>query len=371
MTRHRKIFHSMQTPIKANSIKKILIVRNDKLGDLLVSFSTFAILKKNLPNTEIHVLVSKYTAPMAKMCKFIDQVIIDPSCDMNATPTKSNKVTTLTKLKQTFDLTTQLKAQNYDAIITLFSTLPIAFAAFIARIPIRIAPATKIGQIFYNNHISQRRSRSEKPEHRYNQDLAEHLLSLLNISPLKPVQAPFLEFNPETVKQLKLAFLKTHNIPNNHFLIFIHPGSGGSARNLSSHQFAQLANILAGSKPITIVVSYGPNEEQTAQSVYAEITQPKALYESKLGLESFSQHLQFADCFISGSTGPLHIAGVLDRPTAAFYTRRRSATSLRWQTLNSKNNRLAFCPPDSSAAEDMSTIDLKQAAIQIKRSFLQ
>lgn len=352
----------MQTPIKASSIKKILIVRNDKLGDLLVSFSTFAILKKNLPNTEIHVLVSKYTAPMAKMCKFIDQVIIDPSCDMNATTTK---------LKQAFDLTTQLKAQNYDAIITLFSTLPIAFAAFIARIPIRIAPATKIGQIFYNNRINQRRSRSEKPEHRYNQELAEHLLSLLNISPLKTVQAPFLEFNPETVKQLKLAFLKTHNIPDNHFLIFIHPGSGGSARNLSSHQFARLANTLAGSKPITIVVSYGPNEEQTAQSVYAEITHPKALYESKLGLESFSQHLQFADCFISGSTGPLHIAGVLDRPTAAFYTRRRSATSLRWQTLNSENNRLAFCPPDSSAAEDMSTIDLEQAAIQIKRSFLQ
>lgn len=350
----------MQTIIDANTIKKILIVRNDKLGDLLVSFSAFAILKKNLPNTEIHVLVSKYTAPMAKLCKFIDQVNVDPA---SITP-DSNKV------KQAFTLAKLLKAQNYDAIITLFSTVSVGFAAYIAKIPIRIAPATKIGQIFYNYRITQRRSRSEKPEHSYNQELSECLLSLANIVPLQTVQPPFLEFKPEVVQQLKQDFLKAHSIPNDHLLIFIHPGSGGSARNLSAQQFAQLANMLTGNKPLTIVVSYGPNEEQTAETVFAGITQAKVLYESKSGLESFSQHLQFADCFISGSTGPLHIAGVLDRPTAAFYTRRRSATSLRWQTLNSEKNRLAFSPPELNEAEDMSAIDIKQAAIKISSTFL-
>ena len=351
----------MQTIIDANTIKKILIVRNDKLGDLLVSFSAFAILKKNLPNTEIHVLVSKYTAPMAKLCKFIDQVIVDPA---SITP-GSNKV------KQTFTLAKLLKAQNYDAIITLFSTVSVGFAAYIAKIPVRIAPATKIGQVFYNYRITQHRSRSEKPEHSYNQELAEYLLSIANIVPLLIVQAPFLEFAAEDIQQLKQEFLKAHNIPNDHLLIFIHPGSGGSARNLSAQQFAQLANMLTGNKPLTIVVSYGPNEEQAAETVFSGITQAKVLYESKSGLESFSQHLQFADCFISGSTGPLHIAGVLDRPTAAFYTRRRSATSLRWQTLNSEKNRLAFSPPESSTAEDMSAIDIKQAASKISSEYLQ
>jgi len=351
----------MHTTINSNSIKKILIVRNDKLGDLLVSFSTFAILKKNLPDTEIHVLVSKYTAPMAKLCKFIDQVIIDP---VSVSPNSN-------KFKATFKLAEQLKLQDYSAIITLFSSLPVALAAFIARIPVRIAPATKIGQIFYNHRITQQRSRSEKPEHRYNQDLAEYLLSLLNINPVQTVQAPFLEFEADTAIHLKQAFLSAHNIPNNHLLVFIHPGSGGSARNLSPHQFAQLANALSSTRPLTIIVSYGPNEEHPAQSVYAEITHAKVLYESKEGLESFSRHLDFADCFISGSTGPLHIAGVLDRPTAAFYTRRRSATALRWQTLNSEINRLAFSPPESSEAEDMSTIDIEQAATKISTCYLQ
>lgn len=357
----------MQRKFNTNNIKKILIVRNDKLGDLLVSFSAFAILKKNLPNTEIHVLVSKYTAPMAKLCKYIDHVIVDATYQLN---TDTSKPSLLQTAQSSIALSKQLKAQHYDAIITLFSSLSIALAAFLAKIPIRIAPATKISQLFYNHRIKQRRSRSEKPEHHYNQDLAEYYLSLLSIDSPQPVHPPFLSFPATKVNTLKTQFCQTYNIDEDNLLIFIHPGSGGSARNLSTLQFSQLANALHSSTPITIVVSYGPNEEEQAQLVYAGINQEKVLYESKLGLENFSQHLQFADCFISGSTGPLHIAGVLDRPTAAFYTRRRSATSLRWQTLNTENNRLAFSPPESSEPEDMSSVDIGQAAKDISARFL-
>lgn len=93
--------------------------------------------------------------------------------------------------------------------------------------------------------------------------------------------------------------------------------------------------------------------------------------QSRDGLRRFAQHIQFADVFISGSTGPLHIAGALDRPTAAFYTRRRSATSLRWQTLNSEGRRLAFSPPETAAPEDMSAVDIEGAADEISRKFLE
>ncbi len=347
-----------------HSVKKILIVRNDKLGDLLVSFSAFAILKKNLPDTEIHVLVPKYTAPIAKLCKFIDHVIIDPQSQSQPQASKTHA------LNEAYQLSQLIRQQNYDAIITLVSTLRVAVAAFLAKIPIRIAPATKIGQIFYNHRITQRRSRSEKPEHRYNQELAEYFLSLLNIAPLKTVSPPYLEFNANTTHQLKQQFMEEHHIPSDHLLIFIHPGSGGSARNLSPPQFAQLANMLQSPQPLSFIISYGPGEQQAASSVYAEISHDKILYESKQGLEKFSRQLAFADLFISGSTGPLHIAGVLDRPTAAFYTRRRSATALRWQTLNSGNKRLAFCPAEDVAEEDMSTIDIGQAAKEISRAFL-
>ncbi|MEJ2142293.1 MAG: glycosyltransferase family 9 protein, partial [Gammaproteobacteria bacterium] len=80
-------------------------------------------------------------------------------------------------------------------------------------------------------------------------------------------------------------------------------------------------------------------------------------------------HIQFADLFISGSTGPLHIAGALDVPTAAFYPRRRSATPLRWQTLNSEARRLAFTPAEDAEETDVSAIDVEAATRQINSQY--
>ena len=59
-------------------MQKILIIRNDKLGDFMLAYPSFALAKLNLPNTEIHALVPSYTHEMAKACKWIDKVIIDP-----------------------------------------------------------------------------------------------------------------------------------------------------------------------------------------------------------------------------------------------------------------------------------------------------
>ena len=97
---------------------------------------------------------------------------------------------------------------------------------------------------------------------------------------------------------------------------------------------------------------------------------PAVRYASHSGLGAFARHIQFADLFISGSTGPLHIAGALNRPTAAFYPTRRSATALRWQTLNSEERRLAFSPPPGKAESEMQQTDLAAAAEAISRAFL-
>ncbi|MDH5572805.1 MAG: lipopolysaccharide heptosyltransferase family protein, partial [Gammaproteobacteria bacterium] len=117
--------------------------------------------------------------------------------------------------------------------------------------------------------------------------------------------------------------------------------------------------------------SCGPGELDTARTVANLLPNtPHVVYQSDKGLRHFAEHIQFADLFISGSTGTLHIAGALNVPTAGFYTRRRSAVSQRWQTLNSEDHRLAFSPPEKAEEEDMSSIDIKDAARQISEKFL-
>jgi ADP-heptose:LPS heptosyltransferase len=84
----------------------------------------------------------------------------------------------------------------------------------------------------------------------------------------------------------------------------------------------------------------------------------------------FAMHVQFCDVFISGSTGPLHIAGAMNCRTAAFYPRRRSSTGLRWQTINEADRRLAFEPPIGCDENDMRAIDMLSAAAEISEWYL-
>ena len=203
---------------------KILVVRNDKLGDFMLSYPALALLKQYLPDTEIHVLVQAYTEPVAALCPAIDKIIEDPGKDAGFRGTRA--------------FARELKQERYDAVITLFSTTHIGIAIAMAGIPYRLAPATKIAQIFYNHRVKQRRSLSEKPEYKYNRDLAEYYLNYLGITVNSYPETPFLELDESIVSSAKDKFVEQHRIDRNKKIIFIHPGSGGSANNLSIEQYA-------------------------------------------------------------------------------------------------------------------------------------
>lgn len=335
---------------------KILVVRNDKLGDFMLTWPALATLKRSLPTCEVHALVSAYTAEMARLCPDIDQVIVDPGADAGAGAQLA--------------FARALRLQKFDAAITLYSTTRIGLLLLLARIPYRLAPATKIAQLFYHRRLRQRRSQSLQPEHAYNRDLVLQYLRDQAVTAAGEPAPPLLRFDAGELATLRREFC-AHAIADSRQLVFIHPGSGGSANNLSLSQYAQLARALTSRAGHHLVISAGPAERAQAQALGEMLHDvPHTVYVSTAGLQRFARHLALAAVFISGSTGPLHIAGALDRPTAAFYPRRRSATALRWQTTNSADRRLAFSPPGNAAEDDMASIDLAAAAAEISRRFL-
>jgi len=337
--------------------RKILVVRNDKLGDFMLTWPAFATLKQAMPSCEIHALVAPYTADMARLCPSIDSIILDPG----DSGSRASRIA----------LARNIKTQGYDASITLYSTNRIGLTLMLAGIPYRLAPATKIAQLFYNKRLKQRRSRSQKPEWAYNQDLALHYLSDIGVEAAPTPGAPFLSFEQGTLTTVKQDFCRKHDIDINRRLVFIHPGSGGSANNLSLEQFAEIGNSLNSNRDHHIVISAGPGEFDYAEQLGSLLDNtPHTVYRSEEGLLKFSQHIAVADLFISGSTGPLHIAGALNCNTAAFYPRRRSATALRWQTINQTERRLVFSPPEEAEAEDMSSIDATEVVKQVSEKFL-
>lgn len=351
---------------------RILVVRNDKLGDFMLAWPVFSLLKQYWPEAHVSALVPRYTAPMAGQCPWIDEIVID-----------HRKTGTLSDI---LALQRQLRNGDYDALLTLFSSGRVAVAGCLAGIPYRLTPATKLAQFCYNHRLAQRRSRSEKPEYAYNLDLAYQLLRDLKKIPLArssgssadndsffptELNRPLLQFEVGEIAQLRENFCAQHQLEPNAQVVFIHPGSGGSANNLSLDQYAQLAHSLENRQPLVFVISAGPGEEQVAEALRKKLKPlPATVLHPTDGLDDFARHLQFANLFISGSTGPLHIAAALDRQTAAFYPRHRSATPLRWQTLNAPDKRLAFVPPSHEDEKDMASIDVVAAAREISQRFL-
>jgi ADP-heptose:LPS heptosyltransferase len=351
----RIIYYQHMTD-RSDRINKLLIIRNDKLGDFMLSLPTFALLRAALPDAQIAALLPDYTRDIAQASGYIDAIIRDPG----AADTSAQRL-----------LQQALRAENYDAVLTLYSTTRIGWCVFRAAIPYRLAPATKLAQFFYNHRLSQRRSQSSKPEYAYNLDLGKRLLADFGIPAPADPAPPYLQFDTKELATLRQTFQEHLHLNTTLPLVFIHPGSGGSAVNLSLGQYARLAHALYHLIPVTFVISAGPGEVERAQGLAAMLKAiPHVVYQSQQGLVMFAKHIGFADLFISGSTGPLHIAGALNRPTAGFYPRRRSATALRWQTLSSDDRRLVFSPPDNTAVEDMSGIDVEHSAGQIAQQLL-
>ena len=76
-------------------------------------------------------------------------------------------------------------------------------------------------------------------------------------------------------------------------------------------------------------------------------------------------NISACDIFIAGSTGPLHVAGALNKKTVGFFPSKKSSTSLRWQTINSFKNRLDFT--DKSSIGKHITVDYKRTILEIQK----
>lgn len=330
---------------------KILVVRNDKLGDFMLAWPSFQALKQAFPASRVVALVPNYTRPIAELCPWIDEILIDP---------------TETAGKAGFNaLLAQVKAQHFDLLLTLFSTTRIGLLGWRAGIPERWAPATKLAQLFYNRRLKQQRSQSLQPEYAYNLDLTRAAIEACGGSYVAP-EGPYLSVEPDLLAELRQSFLTAQGLAPDTRLLFIHSGHGGSANNLSLAQYAELATRIARPDSCFILTA-GPGELEATQALAALLDAegiPQRIFSSTQGLQSFAQQLALADLFIAGSTGTLHIAGALDRPTVGFYPNRRSSTPLRWRTLNSEGRTLAITPP-SEIEQDMSQVDMGAAAAAI------
>ena len=330
-----------------NKTQNILIVRNDKIGDFTLILPAIASLKKNIPNSKIICLVSKNVEDLALQCEFIDEVITDK------------------KIKNLYCL---LKEYKFDIAISFFSTFRIGYLLKKLNIPLRLAPKTKLAQIFYNYKLSQKRSKSKKPEYEYNIDLVYELFRIINISNIKEMSlGPYLTYDYEMVSKNRIDFINEYNLNPNKKIIFLHPGTGGSSKGLSLNDFGNICRGLRNFDDYNFLVHCSIEEEQIAKNLKISIDSEVTIrvIEPKKSILYMIKNISICDIFIAGSTGPLHVAGALNKKTIGFYPKKKSSTSLRWETINNFENKLSFT--DFGNNKNFISVDVKKSLLKMQK----
>ena len=135
-------------------------------------------------------------------------------------------------------------------------------------------PQQKWVQILYNHRLTQRRSRSEKSEAEYNQDLARAFLKKHN-TPIVEPKPPYLSLPESAVKNQRVFLQEQLDLSADKKWIFVHSGTGGSATSLSLTQYAQLIQGLLSKFDCQIILTAGPGESEKAHELAAKNRQPK------------------------------------------------------------------------------------------------
>ena len=312
-------------------MKKILVVRNDRLGDLMLILPALRLIKTSMPGITIDCLANKNYQELKNLTPYIDGMITDD------------------------ELNIKVFEEKYDCSISFFSTFSVAYKLWKGGIKKRYAPSTKLAQVFYNKKIKQRRSESIKSEYEYNNDLANFFLkdngytAKISSNPLVSIE------NNKSI----------HNIGKK--IIFIHPYTGGSSKTLSENDFLKLCHSLQDFCDCKFILHCDHNDyekcriiERKSNSLDIETIKPTNT------LKKMFSNIMQCDLFIAGSTGPLHVAAAMNKKTVGFYPFKKSSTALRWETMNHDNQKLFFT--DTGESDSNLTINIpKTAEVIFKR----
>ncbi|OGW04874.1 MAG: hypothetical protein A2Z59_03470 [Nitrospinae bacterium RIFCSPLOWO2_02_39_17] len=301
-------------------MKKILITRTDRIGDVVLSTPVFKSLKNSFPSISISVLVRPYTKDIVTNNPNIDEVIIyDPEGEHRT-------------IRGLLKLAKEIREKGFDTALILFLNFKVGLLTYLSGIPRRIGPAAKLAQIFLTDRIKQHRSKVDKHETDYNLELTE-------ILGVKPIRQSEIYIPDEITKKVNVFFseLLTHNSQLITPIVGIHPGSGGSARNWKFERYIELADKVIEKTGAAVFVTGGPGEEELLDKIIGSIKGKAVKYISYDGVKELASVIKKFNVMVGPSTGPIHIATAVDTPVVSIYCPLFVCQPKRWGPIGEKD----------------------------------
>ena len=319
--------------INKDKIKKILVFRTDRIGDILLSIPAIRALKQSFPEAQISVIVQ---SPYA--------CLLENNSDINEIITYDKKKNS--GFWGTLKFIVHLRKKRFDLAVVLNPKKRSNIIAFLAGITYRLGYQRKWGFLL-NQAIKDEKYKGEKHELEYNLDLVRAI-------------------GADTKDKNFSIFVKKEDedFVDGERLIAIHPGSSCPSKRWPIERFAKLGYRLsvigyrpntehrtpntAGFNRVKIIIVGSKEEEKLGQTMERLMQVPVVNLTGKLNLGQLAALFKRCSLLISTDSGPVHLATAVGLRCLVIFGRNLPGLSPKRWGPRGKDDIVLHNPPDCS-----------------------
>jgi ADP-heptose:LPS heptosyltransferase len=313
--------HPLPNPMNLN--RGFLIVRTDRLGDVVLTLPMARAIKKAMPNARVTFLASEYTRPIIERCPDVDEIrTIDPSASF-------------WKLVREFC--------GFGVAFFPSPRFRLALAGFLARVPMHVGTGYRWYSFLFSDRIYEHRKTAERHEAEYNL----RMLAPIGISSDADELPTITLHSPE--QAFIQHWLAEHLGSSDAKFTVLHITSGGSTNPWPAEQFIELGRSMTERYGIKIVLTGVTQDADRIRAVAKSIGSEHAVIFIGNSLLELAALLERAAIVITNSTGPGHLSAALGTPTIGLFPLILPLNKERWgfrgtQVINLSPNAITGCP---------------------------
>ena len=292
---------------KQPNVHRILLIRPDHLGDVLLTTPAIIALRHALPDVELHALVGPWSAQVMANYPEIDSTITLPFPGFDRSGNKSLQSPYQLALRTANQLR-QVKYQT--AIIFRPDHWWGAMITYLAGIRERIGYNITDTEPFLTDAITHQHQHAVLQNLR----LVEKWTGIVNQQDIE------YRFSiQETDRAYIQGYLQEWGIDDNQAIMCIHAGSGTWVKRWTPERWATVADTLSDQLNVIPIFTGGDHEMPLVQSIVQHMSNPACVMVGDTQISQLGALFARAKVVIGPDSGPLHLAAALDTPTVTLF----------------------------------------------------
>jgi lipopolysaccharide heptosyltransferase II len=293
-----------------SSVRSVLCIRLDALGDVLMTTPALSALKEAVPGRRLTLLTSSAGSKIAPLLPMIDKTIAYDTPWMKATPQRPSGELDRAMIDQ-------VRAQSFDAavIFTVYSQnpLPAALLCHLADIPRRLAHSRENPYQLLTHWVPEL-----EPQQLVRHEAQRQLDLVATIGAVAADTRLKIRIN-SAIQTEVMARLAAAGLDTTRSWIVIHPGATAASRRYPPEHFAAVARELYQQHALQLVFTGAAQERGLVDSIISAAKVPAISLAGKSTLVQLAVVLCQAALLISNNTGPVHLAAAVATPVIDLY----------------------------------------------------